>query len=114
MADFTAKDVQALRQSTGVGMMDAKKALDQAGGDFEAATKWLREQGLAKAAKREDRNNSDGAVAIAVDGNVAAMVELQDPRRALAKKPGPACSWCALAEDCEEGSAWLTDETRSY
>ncbi len=55
----------------------------------------------------------ESAVARTVDG-VAAMVELQDPQRALAKKPGPACSWCALAEDCDEGIAWLTDETRSY
>lgn len=85
MADFTAKDVQALRQATGVGMMDAKKALEQAGGDTEAATKWLREQGLAKAAKREDRENADGAVAIAVSGNVAALVELKSETDFAAK-----------------------------
>ena len=49
MPEFTAKDVQALRQSTGAGMMDAKKALQENSGDAEAATKWLREKGLAKA-----------------------------------------------------------------
>ena len=49
MADFTAKDVQALRQATGAGMMDAKKALTETDGDFEAAGQWLREKGLAKA-----------------------------------------------------------------
>ena len=50
MADFTAKDVQALRKATGAGMMDAKRALQENGGDPDAAAKWLREQGLAKAA----------------------------------------------------------------
>jgi elongation factor Ts len=85
MADFTAKDVQELRRATGVGMMDAKKALDNADGDFEAASKWLREQGLAKAAKREDRDNSDGAVAVAVDGAVAALVELKSETDFAAK-----------------------------
>jgi elongation factor Ts len=85
MADFTAKDVQALRQSTGVGMMDAKKALTETGGDFDAATKWLREQGLAKAAKREDRDNSDGAIAIAVGDGAAAMVQLKSETDFAAK-----------------------------
>ena len=48
MANFTAKDVQALRQATGAGMMDAKRALEENDGDMEAATQWLREQGLAE------------------------------------------------------------------
>ncbi|HAN34082.1 MAG TPA: translation elongation factor Ts, partial [Acidimicrobiaceae bacterium] len=49
---FTAKDVQALRQATGAGMMDAKKALEANDGDAEAAKQWLREKGLAASAKR--------------------------------------------------------------
>ena len=77
MADFTAKDVQALRQSTGAGMMDAKKALTENGGDFEAATTWLREKGLAKAGAREDRDNSQGTVAVSTVESVAAIVELR-------------------------------------
>jgi elongation factor Ts len=77
MADFTAKDVQALRQASGAGMMDAKKALQENDGDFEAAGKWLREKGLAKSAARSDRDNSEGAVAIATSGNVAALVEIK-------------------------------------
>jgi elongation factor Ts len=77
MATFTAKDVQTLRQSTGAGMMDAKKALTENDGDFEAATKWLREKGLAKAAARTDRENTQGAVAVAVQGVTAAVVELK-------------------------------------
>jgi elongation factor Ts len=74
---FTAKDVQALRQATGAGMMDAKRALEANDGDAEAAAQWLREKGLAAAAKRDDRESSQGAVALFVDGNVASIVELK-------------------------------------
>jgi elongation factor Ts len=74
---FTAKDVQALRQATGAGMMDAKKALEANDGDIEAAKQWLREQGLAASAKRADRENTQGVVALVVDGQVGAMVELK-------------------------------------
>jgi elongation factor Ts len=77
MADFTAKDVQALRQATGAGMLDNKRALEATGGDFEKAKQWLREQGLAGAAKRSDREASQGAVALAVSGRNAAIVELR-------------------------------------
>jgi elongation factor Ts len=64
VADYTAKDVQTLRQSAGVGMMDAKKALDDASGDFEKAVELLRERGLAKAAKRADRDANEGTIGI--------------------------------------------------
>ena len=67
---FTAKDVQALRQATGAGMMDAKRALEANDGDIEAAKQWLREQGLAASAKRDDRENTQGVVALVVDGQV--------------------------------------------
>ncbi len=77
MPDFTAKDVQALRQSTGAGMMDAKKALTENGGDAAEATKWLREKGLAKAGTREGRDNAQGTVAVATADGVAAMAELK-------------------------------------
>ena len=62
MADISAKDVQALRQATGAGMMDCKKALAEAGGDLEAAKRILREKGLADAAKRSGRAASEGIV----------------------------------------------------
>lgn len=62
MADFSAKDVQALRQATGVGMMDAKKALTEATGDFDRAGEILREKGLAASAKRADREATEGAI----------------------------------------------------
>jgi elongation factor Ts len=77
MPEFTAKDVQKLRQATGAGMMDAKKALDENGGDMEAAAQWLREKGLAKVAKLADRENTQGAVASVVDGDVGAIVEVK-------------------------------------
>jgi elongation factor Ts len=77
MASFTAKDVQSLRQSTGVGMLDAKKALEENDGDLEKASVWLREKGIASAAKRSDRDASQGAVSVVKDGSVAAIVSLK-------------------------------------
>jgi elongation factor Ts len=77
MAEFTAKDVKALRDATGAGMMDAKKALTEADGDPERAARLLREKGLTKVATLEDRVNTQGAVAIARDGDTAALVELK-------------------------------------
>jgi elongation factor Ts len=62
VSDFTAKDVQALRQSTGAGMMDAKRALAETGGDMGRAKDLLREQGLADAAKRAGRSQTEGAI----------------------------------------------------
>jgi elongation factor Ts len=77
MANYTAKDVQSLRQSTGVGMLDAKRALDATDGDLEEASKWLRVQGLAGAAKRSGREAAEGAVAVAKEGSAAAIVLLR-------------------------------------
>ncbi len=77
MAEITAKDVKALRDATGAGMMDAKKALVEADGDAERAARILREKGLTKVATLEERENNQGAVAIARDGSTAAMVELK-------------------------------------
>ncbi len=62
MSDVPAKDVQALRQSTGAGMMDAKRALAETGGDMGRAKDLLREQGLADAAKRAGRSQTEGAI----------------------------------------------------
>lgn len=74
---FTAQDVKALRDSTGAGMMDCKKALEETGGDIDAAKQYLREKGLAASAKRDDRENNQGLVATKVDGNVGAIVQLK-------------------------------------
>jgi len=62
MADFTAKDIQKLRQEAGVGMMDAKQALTDSHGDFDEAFELLRERGQAKVAKRTDREASEGTI----------------------------------------------------
>jgi elongation factor Ts len=64
VADFTAQDVQALRKSTGAGMMDAKKALAETGGDMDKAADYLREKGIAAAAKRADREQGEGVVGV--------------------------------------------------
>ena len=77
MTEFTAKDVQKLRQASGAGMMDAKKALDETSGDFDAALQALREKGLAKADSRSDRESSNGAIAVARGDAAAAIVELK-------------------------------------
>jgi len=74
---FTAKDVQSLRQATGAGMMDAKRALEANDGDMEASKQWLREKGLAASAKRDDRENNQGVVALVIEGNVGAIVKLK-------------------------------------
>jgi len=64
VANFSAKDVQALRQSTGAGMMDAKKALSATDGAMDKAADYLREKGIAAAAKRSDRDQGEGAVGV--------------------------------------------------
>ncbi|HEY8081301.1 MAG TPA: translation elongation factor Ts [Acidimicrobiales bacterium] len=87
MAEFTAKDVQRLRQMTGAGMLDAKKALAESDGDMEEAAKWLRVHGLAQASKRSDREAAEGAVAAVRDGNVAALAELRCETDFVAKSP---------------------------
>jgi elongation factor Ts len=75
--DFTAKDVQRVRQASGAGMLDAKKALEESGGDFDEALQYLRLHGQAGAAKREEREASQGAVAAVRNGDAAAVVELR-------------------------------------
>lgn len=72
----TASQVKELRETTGVGMMDCKKALSETDGDMEAAVDWLRSKGLAKAAKKADRVAAEGLVGIASEGNKASVIEL--------------------------------------
>ena len=87
MAEFTAKDVQRLRQVSGAGMMDAKRALTECDGDFEAAIRWLREKGLGKAGERSGRENVQGAVAVVRAGDAGALVELKCETDFVAKSP---------------------------
>ena len=87
MADFSAADVKRLRDETGAGMMDCKKALQEANGDHELALEALRKKGLAKASERADRENREGAVALAANGNKAAIVQLKSETDFTAKSP---------------------------
>ncbi len=74
---ISAKDISALRQSTGAGMMDCKKALEETNGDVEAAKQWLREKGLSAAAKRDDRESAQGVVSLLIDNGVGGVVKLK-------------------------------------
>ena len=76
MAEYSAKDISALRKATGAGMMDCKNALEESEGDAERALDLLRAKGLAKAGKPSDREATEGAVDVVVDGDVGAIVEL--------------------------------------
>jgi len=76
VGEISAKSVKDLRDKTGAGMMDCKRAIGDADGDIEKAIELLRERGLAKAGKRGGRTTSEGAVSIAIDACVAAMVEV--------------------------------------
>ncbi|MGH9182646.1 MAG: translation elongation factor Ts [Acidimicrobiales bacterium] len=89
MTGYEAKavEVKQLRDRTGAGMMDAKRALRTAGGDMDGAARWLREQGLAQTRTRAGRESGDGTVALATDGNVAAVVELRSETDFVAKSP---------------------------
>jgi elongation factor Ts len=76
MAEITAASVKELRERTGAGMMDCKKALGETGGEMEAAIDWLRTKGLAAAAKKAGRTAAEGLVGVEVDGNKGAIVEI--------------------------------------
>jgi elongation factor Ts len=76
MAEITAALVKDLRETTGAGMMDCKKALTETGGDIQAAIDWLRKKGLSAAAKKSGRVASEGLVGIALAPGKAAMVEI--------------------------------------
>ncbi|QSB43453.1 elongation factor Ts [Tsuneonella flava] len=85
MAAFTAADVKALREKTGAGMMDAKKALEEANGDIEAAVDALRAKGLATAAKKSSRTAAEGLVGVAVEGTKGVAVEVNSETDFVAK-----------------------------
>ncbi len=107
MPEFTAKDIQRLRQAAGVGMMDAKKALTEAGGDFDQAFQILREKGLAAAAKRADRAATEGAIGhylhVQSDRPVlGVLVELACETDFVAKSP----EFLEVANDLAMHVAW--------
>ena len=85
MVQISAKLVKELRDMTGVGMMDAKRALVEVEGDIEKAVDHLREKGMAKAAKKNDRIAAEGLAAVAISGNTAAIVEVNSETDFVAK-----------------------------
>ncbi|MFO1089809.1 MAG: translation elongation factor Ts [Hyphomicrobiales bacterium] len=87
MTEITAAMVKDLREKTGAGMMDCKKALAETNGDIEAAIDWLRAKGIAKAAKKASRVAAEGLVGVAVDGKTAAVVEVNSETDFVARNP---------------------------
>jgi elongation factor Ts len=112
MANYTAADIKALRERTGAGMLDVKKALDEADGNAEKAIEIIRTKGLARAAKREGNATSEGLVAIKVEdtaaGQVATMIELNAETDFVVKNE----KFIALADAVLEAvaAAGATDE----
>jgi elongation factor Ts len=107
MAEITAALVKDLREKTGVGMMDCKKALAETNGDVEAAVDWLRAKGLSKAAKKADRAAAEGIVAIALGVDHGAVIELNSEtdfvaRNADFQKAAGDFAKIALAKDGHE------------
>ena len=82
---ITASLVKELREKTGAGMMDCKKALEACDGDIEKSFDWLREKGIAKAAKKADRIAAEGLTAFVLDGDTAAIVEVNSETDFVAK-----------------------------
>jgi elongation factor Ts len=101
VAEITAASVKALRERTGAGMMDCKKALGEADGDVDKAIEVLRERGLAKAVKRSGRETSEGTIATALAGTFGAIVELGCETDFVAKTP----DFQALASDAARAAA---------
>ena len=85
MAEITAASVKELRERTGAGMMDCKKALAETNGEMEAAIDWLRAKGLSAAAKKAGRTAAEGLVGVAVEGNRGAVVEVNSETDFVAK-----------------------------
>ena len=85
MANYTAADIKALRERTGAGMMECKKALVENGGNIDASAEWLRKSGLAKADKKADRVAAEGIIVAAQDGGKAVLVEVNSETDFVAK-----------------------------
>jgi elongation factor Ts len=89
MANYSASDIKALREETGAGMMDCKKALEESAGDMTKAKEWIKLRGLAKAEKKSDRETNEGYVAVYSHSNnkLAAMVEIKCETDFVARNP---------------------------
>jgi elongation factor Ts len=85
MAEITASLVKELRERTGAGMMECKKALTENNGDLDASAEWLRKQGIIKVGKKADRVTAEGRIAVAQDGGKAVLVEINSETDFVAK-----------------------------
>ena len=114
VTDISAKDVKALRDQTGAGMMDCKKALQETGGDIDAAVTYLREKGIAGAAKLAGREATEGTVQsyIHANGKVGVLVEVDCNTDFVARNP----DFAAFARDialhvaASPTTRWVTEE----
>jgi elongation factor Ts len=104
MAEITASMVKDLREKSGAGMMDCKKALSEAGGDMEAAVDWLRAKGLATASKKSSRTAAEGLVGVAVNGTMGAAVEVNSETDFVAKNDQFQAFVAAVTQIALEGS----------
>ena len=98
MSAISAADIKKLRESTGAGMLDCKKALEETKGNYDEAVDWLRKKGLAAAAKKASRAAAEGLIAIAVEGNKAAIIELNAETDFVSKNP----DFQTMANQCAE------------
>ncbi len=114
MAEITAALVKDLREKTGVGMMDCKKALAETNGEIEAAIDWLRAKGISKAAKKAERAAAEGIVAAAVSGTKGAVIELNSETDFVARNSDfqkAASSFCKLALDADSHEKLLAAQS---
>ena len=107
---FTAQDVKALREKTGAGMMDCKKALQETNGDMEEAITWLREKGISKAAKKASRIAAEGLTKATEKGNKAAIVEVNSETDFVAKNEAFTSFVDALADTLVESNVTTMEE----
>ena len=107
---FSAQDVKALREKTGAGMMDCKKALQESNGNMDDAITWLREKGISKAAKKESRIAAEGLAKAEIKGNKAIILEVNSETDFVAKNENFQNFVNELAETILDSDAKTMDE----
>ena len=107
---FSAQDVKELREKTGAGMMDCKKALQETNGDMEEAITWLREKGISKAAKKAERIAAEGLANVLIEGNKAIVIEVNSETDFVAKNEKFQSFVNELSKDLLESNATTMEE----
>jgi elongation factor Ts len=110
--EIKAADVQKLRQMTGAGLMECKKALQEANGDLDAASRWLREQGIVKSAKRADRTAGEGRVDswISVNGKEGILIEINSETDFVARNDEFIKLGKTILEAIQKNAGWTTPD----